>query len=233
MLTRSPRAQRPRPRPVLRPFVAGVVRRVAVLARRAWRGMAVWAETAGAVAVMLLLTGAAVAAQQRLGGAGGPSSGTLLLVAAVAGVVGMLTGRVSGVPRARRVGAAPLGWRGWGWRAAGLAWLVLLLVVVLAVGVAWADPAHLAQQAPPPPAPTPSSPDLDTVIRNLRNWLIGICAGAATLFFSLGGLRYMGANGDPGEIENAKRAFRNAAVGYGLAILAPLFLKALQSVVGA
>jgi hypothetical protein len=89
---------------------------------------------------------------------------------------------------------------------------------------------------PPPvptPAPTPVSPDLNTVLANLRNWLIGISAAAATLFFTLGGLRYLGANGDPAELESAKRAFRNAAVGYGLAILAPLFLTALKSVVGA
>ncbi len=207
--------------------------RAAGLIRRVGRGMAVWARAAGAVGVVLVLVGMVVAARWGLAGAGGLSTGRLLIVAAVAGMVGILTGPTLGTPGVRRDAGAEPPRRGWRARRALWVAVAVVLLVVLAAGVAWADPLQLAQQAPPPPAPTPASPDLDTVIKNLRNWLIGICAGAATLFFTLGGLRYMGANGDPGEIESAKRAFRNAAVGYGLAILAPLFLTALKSVVGA
>ncbi|WP_411577452.1 hypothetical protein [Streptomyces sp. Je 1-4] len=41
------------------------------------------------------------------------------------------------------------------------------------------------------------------------------------------------AGGDPGEVESAKRALKAAAIGYGLAILAPVLVTVLQSIVGA
>ena len=105
---------------------------------------------------------------------------------------------------------------------------VLLIVTLVGVGNAVAAPAPVA----PPPAPAPAVTDLNQVITNMRNWLMGILAGAATLFASIGGLRYMGANGDPGEIERAKGAFKAAGIGYAAAILAPVALTALRSVVG-
>ena len=36
---------------------------------------------------------------------------------------------------------------------------------------------------------------------------MGILAGLATLFLTLGGVRYVMAGGDPGEVERAKTAF--------------------------
>jgi hypothetical protein len=75
--------------------------------------------------------------------------------------------------------------------------------------------------------------DIPTVITNLRNWIVGILAGLATLFLTFGGLRYLMAGGDPGEVESAKRAVRAAAIGYGLALLAPVFVTVLKGIVGA
>jgi hypothetical protein len=74
--------------------------------------------------------------------------------------------------------------------------------------------------------------DIPTVITNLRNWIVGLLAGLATLFLTFGGLRYLMA-GDPGEVEAAKRAMKAAAIGYGLAILAPALVTVLQGIVGA
>ncbi|MDQ1024683.1 hypothetical protein QF035_002265 [Streptomyces umbrinus] len=71
------------------------------------------------------------------------------------------------------------------------------------------------------------------VITNLRNWIIGILSGLATLFLTFGGLRYLMASSDPGEVEAAKRALKAAAIGYGLAILAPVIVTVLQEIVGA
>lgn len=71
------------------------------------------------------------------------------------------------------------------------------------------------------------------VITNLRNWIVGILAGLATLFLTFGGLRYLMAGGDPGEVESAKRALKAAAIGYGLALLAPVIVTILQGIVGA
>jgi hypothetical protein len=61
---------------------------------------------------------------------------------------------------------------------------------------------------------------------------MGILAGLATVFVSIGGVRYLMAGGDPGEVEKAKIAFRSAGIGYALAALAPLVVSVLQSIVG-
>jgi hypothetical protein len=70
------------------------------------------------------------------------------------------------------------------------------------------------------------------VISNATLWLVGILAGLATLFLTLGGVRYLTAGGDPAEVEKAKTALRSAAIGYGLAILAPVIVTVLKSLVG-
>jgi uncharacterized membrane protein YidH (DUF202 family) len=74
---------------------------------------------------------------------------------------------------------------------------------------------------------------LNQVITNLRNVIVGLLVGLATLFATIGGLRYILAGGDPGEVEAAKKTLRSAAIGYGVAVLAPVLVKILQSIVGA
>lgn len=96
--------------------------------------------------------------------------------------------------------------------------LALALVVATAT-TAW------AQDAPLEPGVT----DITTVVNNIRIWLIGILFAVSTLYLTIGGFRYMWSNGDPGEVEKAKSAFRNAAVGYGLAVLAPLVVTIVTS----
>ena len=73
---------------------------------------------------------------------------------------------------------------------------------------------------------------ISTVISNMTAWLVGILAVVATFFLTLGGLRYLAAGGDPGEVEKAKAALRNAGIGYGLAVLAPVVVTVLKSLVG-
>lgn len=82
-----------------------------------------------------------------------------------------------------------------------------------------------------PPAAAASAPSLSGVISNLTNWIVGILAGVATLFLTIGGLRYLTAGGDPGQVEKAKIALKSAAVGYALAILAPLLVSIVTSIV--
>ncbi|WP_419995009.1 pilin [Streptomyces boninensis] len=74
---------------------------------------------------------------------------------------------------------------------------------------------------------------VDEVLDNIRNWIMGILAGLATVFLTVGGVRYVMAGGDPGEVEKAKTAFRSAGWGYGLAALAPLVVEVLKGIVGA
>lgn len=71
------------------------------------------------------------------------------------------------------------------------------------------------------------------VLNNLRNWIMGILAGLATVFLSIGGVRYVMGGGDPGEVEKAKTSFKSAGWGYGLAALAPLVVEILKGIVGA
>ncbi|MEV1179379.1 pilin [Nonomuraea sp. NPDC049784] len=55
----------------------------------------------------------------------------------------------------------------------------------------------------------------------------------ATLFLTGGGVRYILAGGAPGEAEAAKKTLRYAALGYGIAVLAPLLVSVLKGIVGA
>ncbi|MGH3734395.1 MAG: pilin [Micromonosporaceae bacterium] len=91
----------------------------------------------------------------------------------------------------------------------------------------------LSDPAMAEPSPAPGNPaDIPTVINNLRLWLVGLLAGVATLFLTIGGLRYLAAGGDPSEVERSKGALKAAAIGYAIAILAPVLLAALQGIVG-
>jgi len=107
--------------------------------------------------------------------------------------------------------------------SARLAWLVLASVVLGVVLLATLAPPAFADSA---------GPTLNGVIDNLRNWLVGILATTATLFLTIGGLRYLTAAGDPGQVEKAKTALKSAAVGYALALLAPLIVSIVASLVG-
>ncbi|MEX5712008.1 pilin [Parafrankia sp. FMc6] len=105
----------------------------------------------------------------------------------------------------------------------------VLLVAVVGVFVLAGGAAALAQ-VPDPGVPV--APNLNTVLNNIRNWIMGILALLATVFLSVGGVRYLIANGEPGEVGKAKDSFRNAGWGYGLAALAPVVVEVLKQIVG-
>jgi hypothetical protein len=98
----------------------------------------------------------------------------------------------------------------------GVAVTVVLLVV-------WVAPPAVAQAA---------DPTLGQVIDRLRAVLVGLLVGLATLLLTVGGVRYLLAGGDPGQVEKAKITLRSAAIGYGLAVLAPVLVRLLRYVVG-
>ncbi|UGT53998.1 pilin [Nocardia asteroides] len=113
----------------------------------------------------------------------------------------------------------------------GRRWLRMLAVtatsvalLVLLAGSASAAPAHTEVLA--------IASSLGEVIDNARNWLVGILAGLATLFLTIAGARYLLGGGDPSEIEKAKTAFRAACLGYALAMLAPVIVAVLKSIIG-
>lgn len=103
----------------------------------------------------------------------------------------------------------------------------VVAVVVVAVLVVFATPEALAfagVAAPPK--------DLNTVINNITKWLVGLLVALATLFLTIGGVRYLLAGGDPGEVNRAKDTLKYAAIGYGVAVLAPVLVNILKSFVG-
>jgi hypothetical protein len=87
--------------------------------------------------------------------------------------------------------------------------------------------------ADPPGGPPTGPHSLNQVIANLQGWVMGLLAALATLFFVIGGARYVLSGGDPAQVEKAKLALRGSLIGYGLALLAPVFLGILRSIVGA
>jgi hypothetical protein len=89
--------------------------------------------------------------------------------------------------------------------------------------VVWLAPSAVAQA---------TDPTLGQVIDRLRTVLVGLLVGLATLLLTVGGVRYLLAGGDPGQVEKAKVTLRSAAIGYGLAVLAPVLVRLLRYVVG-
>ena len=105
-------------------------------------------------------------------------------------------------------------------------------VAALAVAAAGAT-ATLVILAVTTAAPAWAVNDLPTIVGNLRTWIMGILAALATLFLTIGGVRYVMAGGDPGEVERAKAAFRSAGIGYVMAAIAPVVLTVLKGIIGA
>lgn len=105
--------------------------------------------------------------------------------------------------------------------AVGAGFVALVLCVAVASPVA-AAPHVVALAA-----------TLTDVLNNIRNWLVGLLATLATVFFTVGGVRYLAADGDPGEVGKAKQAFKSAGLGYALAALAPVLVEVLKGIVGA
>ncbi|MEV0157578.1 pilin [Micromonospora sp. NPDC050686] len=108
----------------------------------------------------------------------------------------------------------------WAGRAAAVTGAVMLSLSVPAAAHADAGVPALAVNS------------LPVVIANLQSWLIGILAALATLFLVLAGVYWATAGGDPAQVDKAKGALKNALVGYGLAVLAPVLLDIVQGIVG-
>ena len=106
--------------------------------------------------------------------------------------------------------------------------LLLILGLVLAAMPAAAAAAHADPQVV-----LALAASVDELLTNIRNWVMGILASLATVFLSLGFVRYIMAGSDPGEVEKAKSAFRAAGYGYAGCALAPLIVTVLKGIVGA
>jgi hypothetical protein len=104
--------------------------------------------------------------------------------------------------------------------------ILTITVTVLAI-VTGSAPAYAAE-----PQILAAPYTLDVIIGNIRAWIVGLLVLVATLFLTIGGLRRMAAGGDPTEIEKSNSAFKNALLGYALAVLAPILLGIVQGWIG-
>jgi len=80
--------------------------------------------------------------------------------------------------------------------------------------------------------PAYAAGDVNGVIDSIRNWVAGVLAALATLFLTIGGVRYLIASGNPRAVEEGKAAIKSALIGYALAALAPMFVDILRRVLG-
>lgn len=103
---------------------------------------------------------------------------------------------------------------------------IAAVALTTAAVLAGAGPAYAAEPA------ILAAYDLPTIIGNITTWVVGLLIGVATLFLTIGGLRYLAAGGDPTEVEKAKSALKSALLGYALAILAPILLGVVQGWIG-
>jgi succinate dehydrogenase/fumarate reductase cytochrome b subunit len=99
-------------------------------------------------------------------------------------------------------------------------WTLFTVASLLTAG----SPAYAAE-------PT-GTQQLQSILDRATGWLVGILATIATLFLTVGGVRYVMAGGDPGEVEKAKTAFKSAALGYALAAIAPIVVLILKGILG-
>jgi succinate dehydrogenase/fumarate reductase cytochrome b subunit len=99
---------------------------------------------------------------------------------------------------------------------------LVVAVLLIATSTASAQPAYVVALAS----------TLDEVLNNIRNWIIGIAAAIATVCFSIGGLRLLINGSEPGEVDKAKASFKAGGVGFAIAMLAPLLVAILKTLVG-
>jgi hypothetical protein len=103
---------------------------------------------------------------------------------------------------------------------------LLILLTATATAVAVSVPAYAADTQ------IEAANSLPVIVSNITTWIVGLLIGVATLFLTIGGLRYLAAGGDPAEVEKAKSALKSALIGYALAILAPVLLAVVKGWIG-
>ncbi len=77
-----------------------------------------------------------------------------------------------------------------------------------------------------------TDPTLSAVLDRARLVLVGLLVGLATLQLTIAGVRYSAAAGEPEQLDKAKKGVKAAAIGYGLAALAPPLVGLLKWVIG-
>lgn len=83
-----------------------------------------------------------------------------------------------------------------------------------------------------PQAAYADAASLESVINSIRGCISGILVALATLYLTIGAVRYITAGGDPRAVTQSKEAIKNALIGYLFALLAPLLVDIVRRAVG-
>lgn len=70
------------------------------------------------------------------------------------------------------------------------------------------------------------------VLNRLQGMLMLVIGSLALVMLTVGGIRYVAAGGDSDGIKGAKHTVKHAVVGFALALLAPVVIEILKSIVG-
>lgn len=100
--------------------------------------------------------------------------------------------------------------------------LTILSAGVMAAGLAIILAPDIMAQGRVGNAGAIGAPDLSvaTVVRRIQQTLVFVSSVLAVIFVTIGGIRYASSNGNPAQIEGAKKTITYALVGLILSILA-------------
>jgi hypothetical protein len=100
------------------------------------------------------------------------------------------------------------------------------VVVIVSVVAAWTVVASAPAWADNP------TKQLNHVLDNARDWLVGIAGALVVVMLTVAGIRYSLAGGDPAQSEQAKTALKAALLGLAIVVLAPVLVAIMRGILG-
>jgi hypothetical protein len=72
-----------------------------------------------------------------------------------------------------------------------------------------------------------------TILDRLRDTLMLVIGSLSLVMLTVGGIRYVAAGGDQMNVQAAKQTVKHALLGLAVAILAPVLIQVIKTIVGA
>jgi hypothetical protein len=70
------------------------------------------------------------------------------------------------------------------------------------------------------------------VLNRLRDTLMLVIGSLSLVMLTVGGIRYVTAGGDPEGVRGAKQTVKHALIGLALAVLAPVLIQVIKTILG-
>lgn len=71
------------------------------------------------------------------------------------------------------------------------------------------------------------------ILNRIRDLLMLLIGSLSLVMLTVGGVRYVTAGGDKDNVQQAKQTVKHALLGVAVAILAPVFLQLIKTILGA